>query len=108
MNNDVFAELSESIRQAGAIKRGEAKPSRRFEIAAPDVRHIRSRFSASQSRFADIIGVSINTIQNWEQGRCVPTGPARVLLAVADRNPELLIKTIDAERAEDKRRLAFA
>jgi len=52
--------------------------------------------------------VSINTIQNWEQGRCVPTGPARVLLAVADRNPELLIKTIDAEKAEDKRRLSFA
>ena len=37
MNNDVFAELTESIRQAGAVKRGEVKPSRRFEIAAPNV-----------------------------------------------------------------------
>ena len=61
MSNDVFAELTESIRQAGAVKRGEMKPSRRFEIAAPNVRRIRSRLSASQSRFASIIGVSINT-----------------------------------------------
>ena len=108
MNNDVFAELSESIRQAGAVKRGEMRPSRRFEISAPDVRHIRSRFSASQSKFADIIGVSINTIQNWEQGRCVPTGPARVLLTVADRNPELILKAIDAEKADNKRGRVFA
>lgn len=80
MNNDVFAELTESIRQAGAVKRGEVKPSRRFEIAAPNVRRIRSRLSASQSRFASIIGVSINTIQNWEQGRVAPC----VVFAVAN------------------------
>lgn len=108
MNNDVFAELTESIRQAGAVKRGEVKPSRRFEIATPNVRRIRSRLSANQSRFASIIGVSINTIQNWEQGRCTPTGPARVLLAVADRNPELLIKTLDAEMIENEHSLVLA
>ena len=108
MNKDVFAELTESIRQAGAVKRGEMKPSRRFEIAAPNVRRIRSRLSSSQSRFASIIGVSINTIQNWEQGRCTPTGPARVLLAVADRNPELLIKTLDAEMVENEHSLVLA
>ncbi len=108
MNDETFAELTESIRQAGAIKRGKAKPSRRFEIAAPNVRRIRTRLAASQSRFADIIGVSINTIQNWEQGRCVPTGPARVLLVVADRNPELLIKTLGAGTPQSERRLALA
>ena len=55
-----------------------------------------------------MIGVSINTIQNWEQGRCTPTGPARILLVVADRNPDLLIKTLAPEMASLEREPAFA
>ena len=108
MNKNVFAELAESIKEAGAIKRGEAKPSRRFEVKPPNVRRIRRRLAASQSRFASMIGVSINTIQNWEQGRCTPTGPARILLVVADRNPDLLIKTLAPEMASLAREPAFA
>ena len=99
MNKAVFAELAESIKEAGAIKRGEAKPSRRFEIKPPNVRRIRRRLSTSQRKFADILGVSVHTVQKWEQGRCIPTGPARVLLIVADRNPNLLIKTLSPEMA---------
>ena len=99
MNDGVFAELAESVRQAGAIRRGGMEPSRRFTVEAPDVRRIRGKFSASQRSFADLLGVSVNTIQNWEQGRCSPTGPARVLLAVADRCPELLAMTLDARHA---------
>lgn len=108
MNKKVFAELTESIKEAGAIKRGEVKPFRRFEVKPPNVRRIRHRLAASQSRFASMIGVSINTIQNWEQGRCTPTGPARILLIVADRNPDLLIKTLAPEMASLDRAHAFA
>ncbi len=95
MNKNAFEELATSIKEAGAIKRGTAKPSRRFEVTPASVRSIRRRFAASQSRFAKILGVSINTLQNWEQGRCYPTGPAKVLLVIADRNPDLLISTLE-------------
>ena len=69
---------------------------------------LRRRFSASQSGFAKMIGVSVDTIQNWEQGRCFPTGPARVLLVVADRNPDLLISTLNPDADHADRELAFA
>lgn len=106
MKKEVFEELCESVRQAGAIRRGEAKPSRMFEVAPQDVRSIRRRFSASQAGFAGIIGVSVDTIQNWEQGRCSPTGPARVLLTIADRNPALLSETLGTPRRASRKRSA--
>lgn len=113
MNKENFAELVESVKQAGAIKRGEQKPSRRFEMKPQNVRRIRRRFDASQNRFAQMLGVSVNTLQNWEQGRCRPTGPARVLLVIAERNPSLLRETIDSEFIQSEpplvqKNLAFA
>ena len=102
MNKENFAELVESIKQAGAIKRGERAASRRFEVKPQNVRRIRRRFDASQNRFAQMLGVSVNTLQNWEQGRCRPTGPARVWLFIADRNPVLLRETIDFEATQSK------
>ncbi|MCB0089839.1 MAG: helix-turn-helix domain-containing protein [Caldilineaceae bacterium] len=88
MNDERFAELVESVREGGAILRGEKEPSRRFEIAAPDVKQIRGRYELSQSEFAALLGVSIKTLQNWEQGRRLPQGAARVLLLVADKHPD--------------------
>lgn len=88
MNEALFAELLESVREGGAILRGEKEPSRKFEIAAPDVRHIREQYKLSQSEFATMLGVSIKTLQNWEQGRCTPHGAARVLLQVAAKHPD--------------------
>ena len=108
MNKNAFAELTASIKEAGEIKRGKAKPSRRFDVTPPNVRRIRQRFSASQSGFAKMLGVSVDTIQNWEQGRCSPTGPARVLLVVADRNPDLLISTLNPDADYADRKMAFA
>ena len=88
MNDELFNELIESVREGGAILRGEKTPSRRFEIEAPDVKVIRERYELSQSEFAALLGVSIKTLQNWEQGRRTPHGAARVLLQVADKHPE--------------------
>ena len=99
MNNNAFTELTASIKASSEIKRGTVKPSRRFEVKPPNVRTIRQRFAASQNEFANMLGVSVDTIQNWEQGRCFPTGPARVLLFVADRNPYLLKETLSSEAA---------
>lgn len=88
MNDELFAELMESVREGGAILRGERTPSRRFKIEMPDVKQIRERYELSQSEFAALLGVSVKTLQNWEQGRRTPQGAARVLLQVADKHPD--------------------
>jgi putative transcriptional regulator len=88
MRKQDFEALVESVRQAGRIRRGEAKPSRVAEFAPVDVKAIRRRLGKSQSAFASMIGVSVSTLQNWEQGRRRPEGPARALLTVAAANPE--------------------
>ncbi|MBI3408554.1 MAG: helix-turn-helix domain-containing protein [Planctomycetes bacterium] len=82
-----FSDLVVSIRQAGRIRRGEAKPSRMTRFAPVNVRAIRLRLEKTQSEFARMIGVSVATLQNWEQGRRKPEGPARALLKVAAANP---------------------
>ena len=88
MRDEDFNDLVESVRQAGKIRLGERKASRVTEFAPVDVRAIRLRLAKSQSEFARMIGVSVATLQNWEQGRRRPDGPARALLKVAAENPE--------------------
>ncbi|HRJ42621.1 MAG: helix-turn-helix domain-containing protein [Caldilineaceae bacterium] len=88
MNDELFEELLESVREGGAILRGEKAPARRFVIPTPDVKQIREGYRLSQSEFAALLGVSIKTLQNWEQGRRTPRGAARVLLQVAARHPQ--------------------
>lgn len=81
---NIGEEILESVR---AIKRGEG---RRLEVAEPDPKAVREKVGLSQSAFAALIGVSARTLQDWEQGRRKPTGPARSLLRIADRHPEAL------------------
>jgi putative transcriptional regulator len=88
MKKQDFENLVESVRQVGRTRRGEAKASRVTAFAPVDVKAVRLRLGKSQSEFARMIGVSISTIQNWEQGRRRPEGPARALLRVAAANPE--------------------
>ena len=93
MKEEMFQELLESVRQGGAILRGDEEPSRTFEIADPDVRGLRNRFGLSQEGFARLIGISVGTLRNWEQGRRRPEGAARVLLEIVARSPEILLGT---------------
>lgn len=96
MNEDDFDLLCESIRQAGEIRRGVRKPSRTFAIEDPNPKAIRERLGLSQSRFASIIGVSVRTLQNWEQGRRESEGPAKALLRVVDREPQAVLHALHA------------
>ena len=96
MNENDFELLCESIRQAGEIRRGVRKPSRTFVIEDPDPKAIRERLGLSQSRFASIIGVSVRTLQNWEQGCREPEGPAKALLRVVDREPQAVLHALHA------------
>ena len=94
MKRQMFEELLGSVREAGAILRGRQKPSRRIEMPASGVRVIRGRTSLSQSQFARLIGVSVKTLQNWEQDRRRPTGPAAALLSIIAHDPALAVKAI--------------
>ena len=67
-----FDRLVSSVKQAGAIKRGKMKPGRSIRMDPADVRSIRKKLAKSQSAFALMIGVSVSTLQNWEQGRRQP------------------------------------
>ncbi len=97
MNDQDFALLVESIQQAGAIKRGTLAPGRTFEFSPLDVKAIRSRLQKSQREFAQMIGVSVATLQNWEQGRRKPEGPARALLQVALYKPDAVMEALSVE-----------
>ena len=88
MNDELFNELVTSVREGAAILRGEAAPSRKFVIEAPDVKRIRANYQLSQKEFAALLGISVATLRNWEQGRRTPEGPARVLLQVAAKHPD--------------------
>jgi len=90
----MFEELLGSVREGGAILRGQRKPSRRIAVASSGIRAIREGTSLSQSEFADLSGVSVKTLQNWEQDRRRPTGPASALLSIIKHDPALAIKAI--------------
>jgi putative transcriptional regulator len=94
MKREVFDQLVQSVRQAGSIRRGAAKPSRCFKFAPADVKAIRSKLRKSQSEFALMIGVSVATLRNWEQGRRVPEGPALALLRVASAEPRAVTRAL--------------
>ncbi|MGB5817767.1 MAG: NadS family protein [Thermoanaerobaculia bacterium] len=94
MKDQDFEELVRSVKQAGRIKRGQLAPSRRFEFEPEDVRSIRQEIGLSQSEFALLIGVSVSTLQNWEQGRRRPEGPARALLRIAATKPRALLEAL--------------
>lgn len=88
MRDEMFAELVTSVREGGAILRGKAAPSRTFVIHATDIKRIRENYGLSQGQFAGLMGISVATLQNWEQGRRTPKGAARVLLQVASKHPD--------------------
>jgi putative transcriptional regulator len=89
-----FDDLVGSVKQAGKIRRGELEASRRFQFRPVDIKSIRSRLGLSQAGFALMIGVSVATLQNWEQGRRTPEGPARALLRVVEQKPEAVLEAL--------------
>ena len=94
MKKQLFDDLVATIRQAGKIHRGEVQPSRTFVFEPEEVRRVREKLHKSQSQFAHMIGVSVATLQNWEQGRRQPEGPARALLVVASKAPGVVAKAL--------------
>jgi putative transcriptional regulator len=104
MKDEMFNELVASVREGGAILRGERTPSRQFIIDGPNVKRIRANYKLSQGEFAALLGISVATLRNWEQGRRTPEGPARILLQVAARHPDAVWDVVrPATRSKSKK-----
>lgn len=91
MKDELFNELVASVKEGGAILCGEKEASRSFHMDRMDIKRIREGYNLTQEQFAVMLGISVRTLRNWEQGRRVPVGPAMVLLRVADKHPEVLL-----------------
>ena len=94
MDEKSFNELLDSVRWMGKHTRGETRTGRATEIPEPDVKAIRTAAKVSQSQFAQLIGVNLRTLQNWEQRRSRPTGAARALLKIVAANPKAALRAL--------------
>lgn len=93
MKEELFQELLQCVREMKAIRCGKMKPSRYFRFDdKSDVVKLRGKLGVSRPKFARLLGISEKTLQNWEQDRRSPTGPAKVLLKVAARQPKVLLE----------------
>ena len=84
---DLGAELLKSVRQMKAGRAGKI-----HKVAISPVVSARMKSGLSQSVFAKLLGVSVRTLQDWEQGRRQPSGAAKTLIAIADRSPKVLLE----------------
>jgi putative transcriptional regulator len=96
----LYAEIREGLEEVVAIEKGRKAPLRvhRFFTSA-DIRALREKAGVSQRAFAAMLGVSHRTLQDWEQGRRTPTGPAMNLLRLYDAMPEATTKILAEEPA---------
>ena len=87
---DIGQEILEGIREVKAYKVGEIDLRTRELKEPSSPQDIRRNLNLSQSAFAGLMGVSLRTVQDWEQGRRQPQGPAKSLLRIAEKRPEIL------------------
>ena len=86
---DIGQEILDGIEEIKAFKSGEGKLKTSILSDPSPAKEIRKKLQLSQSAFAGFMGVSIRTIQDWEQGRRTPQGPAKALLRIAEQCPEV-------------------
>ena len=94
MDKSLFESLKQGLREAAAIRRGELAPGRITEVSAPDAKTVRAKIGLSQNDFAQLIGVKVATLRNWEQHRRQPTGPAAALLTIVEKEPEAALRAL--------------
>lgn len=95
MDNSHFEKLLKGVREMKRHAAGKAvRGARITKLDEPDIRAIRRAANISQTQFAELIGVNVRTLQNWEQRRTRPSGPARVLLKIVASNPKSAIEAL--------------
>jgi putative transcriptional regulator len=91
MDKEHFEQLIKGVREMKRHVAGKrVRGARVTSLTEPDVRSIREAAQITQSEFARLIGVNLRTLQNWEQQRTKPTGPARALLRIVASDPKAL------------------
>lgn len=83
---DLAAELLQAVKEMNAGK---------VRLVSSPVMEARKKTGLSQTQFAALMGVSVRTLQGWEQGRKQPSGAARTLLAIASTNPKAVLDVVD-------------
>ncbi len=96
MDDASFQELLASVREAGAILRGRKKAAKSTVVEEPEAKTIRetANLTQAQAQFARLLGVPVRTLQNWQQHRTRPTGPARALLRAVAKDPQTAIRLL--------------
>lgn len=87
---NLFEELKSGLEDL----RDRPQTLRRQSFSPPDIRKVRTLFGMSQSQMAVFLNVSVRTLQNWEQGRRGPTGPAQTLLRIMQKEPEAVKRAL--------------
>jgi putative transcriptional regulator len=96
MDKTLFEDLVGSLKEAKVIAKGKGAASRRFVVETTDAKAVREQIGLSQNEFARIMRVSVKTLQNWEQHRRKPTGPAAALLKIMSTAPEVVLRSLHA------------
>lgn len=94
METALLDDLLQSLKEAQAIAKGEMPAAHRFTLLPPDAKAVREKTGLSQADFARLMQVSVRTLQNWEQHRRIPTGPAAALLKIVSTAPDLALKSL--------------
>lgn len=102
MPSHAFLEIAAGLKDAIAHAKGDQGAARVHTIPVVDVKQVRERLQMSQREFAEAVMVSLDTLQNWEQHRRTPHGPALVLLNVLDQHPEVVFQTMKNRRAASR------
>jgi len=95
MDKKLFNKLVKGVQEAGKVKRGEATPARVFAFSPDEIKQIRKNLGLSQQQFSQLVYVSVKTLQNWEQGRRQPQGPALALLMILKKDPKHALKALN-------------
>lgn len=88
MRDELFNQLCDAVKEAVSIDKGETPPSRVTKFSRESVEQIRKGTNKTQVEFANMIGVSVGTLRNWEQGTRKPGRAAQILLKIVAENPQ--------------------
>ncbi len=92
----VFDSIKQGMEEAVAFAQGETQEALIHHFSEVDVKAIREQVGLSQHEFATICGISLKTLQHWEQGETKPRGPALVLLNVVAKEPEAVMRALSS------------
>ena len=94
MEEKLFNDLLESVKQMNEIRAGKRKPAKITRFEKNEITELRRKLKMTQTQFATAFGISVSTLRNWEQGHRNPTGAAITLIKVAKRHPKAVLEAV--------------